>query len=542
MAAGLRMYAMFDFHGHSSRRNVFIYGPKVTPTNQKSLRAKSLAYLIATMTDMFRFNSCLWKVDPPNQLSKSKKRTLRGVFLSLAKTKYAFTFEHSVSNFDTRSNRNQAWTDRTLRDMGGYICSAFGKFVVSSLQSPKIFFSDYYPPSLDKANNTEEKRKAAYADFSARLSAVIEDREPMVDIENLVDSMKQFEAQVEPDEYSEGGSDSEFSDEDLKGVERRALLNNISSYTENYAKGQPVSNFVKSMKHDLLKINVRKKKNDLEEFIKLKEFRQRFEDLEKKNPADKVQPMLVPQINFIKPVAPIEKVKDLVKEPSKVEPVNKPKPMSSNRSPFRIETLHLKRDSTMPHLRKTLASTPNQPLLIQSKNSEKKKPTPLMIIDNLDDDSRVLNLKSVSTSHGVPPFSTERDVPDERIRLDYRQDRHKTVYKSTFLPPSLTRNTLERKTVGESPLSEPMDPHQSIFHDNMSRDILDMRSNFLYQMELHNRFIVKSVKKPKHRDPVYISVQTLELNVCNSSKPGVYRPKGMGFPLAKFYTKSPNYY
>lgn len=83
MAAGKRMYAMFDFHGHSSRRNVFIYGPKVTHSNQKSLRAKSLAYLLATMTDMFRFNSCLWKVDPHNSdLQVQKENVARGFLVS----------------------------------------------------------------------------------------------------------------------------------------------------------------------------------------------------------------------------------------------------------------------------------------------------------------------------------------------------------------------------------------------------------------------------------------------------------------------------
>lgn len=53
---------MMDFHGHSCRRNVFIYGPKVTSSSQKSIRAKSLGFLLSTMTEMFRFQSCIWNV------------------------------------------------------------------------------------------------------------------------------------------------------------------------------------------------------------------------------------------------------------------------------------------------------------------------------------------------------------------------------------------------------------------------------------------------------------------------------------------------
>lgn len=536
------MYAMFDFHGHSSRRNVFIYGPKVTHSNQKSLRAKSLAYLLATMTDMFKFNSCLWKVYLLYQISRFKKRTLRGVFLSLAKTKYAFTFEHSVSNFDTKNNRGQPWTDRTLRDMGGFICSAFGKFVLSSLKSPQIFFSDYYIQPLDKSLATDDRKKAAFKEFSVKLAAVLEGKEPVLDFDCLVGSMQEYEGAVEPEDYSEGGSDSEFSDEDLKGAEKRVLLNNIERYTESYAKGLPVSNFIKTVKQGISKVNNKKKKNDVEEFVKLKEFRQRFEGLEKKNIPAKVQASLAPQINYNLVKSGPEKTITDIDERILPIPMLRTKPLTSNRAVIRLENFQMKRDRTMPQLKRSDLLNPSQSLVIEPKKLINKNQSTSGVFVSMEEPKKSFNLKSISGSHTIQPGFSNRKVSQDRPTLAQKFDSVVSNNQSVFVSNSQPRRRIERKLATLNERNSNYDPRASIFKDLLERDIQEMKSNFLQEIDLQKKIIAKATKERKPRDPIAVSIQTLELNLCTAARPVLYKPRVYNFPVAKFYTRPPNYY
>ena len=74
-AKGESVMAFYDLHGHSARRNVFIYGPAVSLTDELALRAKTYAYMLSKKTKMFKYGYCLWR------LSKCKKSTARAFML-----------------------------------------------------------------------------------------------------------------------------------------------------------------------------------------------------------------------------------------------------------------------------------------------------------------------------------------------------------------------------------------------------------------------------------------------------------------------------
>ena len=65
----------FDLHGHSVKKNVFIYGPEYEIWETNYYRTRIFPKLLATKTDMFRYYSCVFRI------AEFKKSTARAVVL-----------------------------------------------------------------------------------------------------------------------------------------------------------------------------------------------------------------------------------------------------------------------------------------------------------------------------------------------------------------------------------------------------------------------------------------------------------------------------
>lgn len=68
------MFAFIDMHGHSVKKNVFIYGPDYSIWDPNYLKCRILPKLLDEKTSMFRYYGCIFRV------SEEKKATARGVF------------------------------------------------------------------------------------------------------------------------------------------------------------------------------------------------------------------------------------------------------------------------------------------------------------------------------------------------------------------------------------------------------------------------------------------------------------------------------
>eukprot|EP00828_Plagiopyla_frontata_P044411 TRINITY_DN7240_c0_g1_i1.p3 TRINITY_DN7240_c0_g1~~TRINITY_DN7240_c0_g1_i1.p3 ORF type:complete len:199 (-),score=12.34 TRINITY_DN7240_c0_g1_i1:132-728(-) len=66
--------AYIDFHGHSIKPNVFMYGPEYSNDNPKQYETKFIPKIINTISDMFSYESSIFTI------ASSKKNTSRGVF------------------------------------------------------------------------------------------------------------------------------------------------------------------------------------------------------------------------------------------------------------------------------------------------------------------------------------------------------------------------------------------------------------------------------------------------------------------------------
>jgi hypothetical protein len=85
---GVLMY--LDLHGHSARKNTFLFGPDYSLSHPEYLRSRLLARLIEKANPCFRFYSCSFNI------SQRKKATARAVMLHQLKVPYSYTVESSI--------------------------------------------------------------------------------------------------------------------------------------------------------------------------------------------------------------------------------------------------------------------------------------------------------------------------------------------------------------------------------------------------------------------------------------------------------------
>jgi hypothetical protein len=74
-----------DFHGHSTKKNVFAYGPEFSITSQQYYECRVFPKLLGHNSDMFRYHACSFKI------AESKQSTARAVFLRKAFIPLSYT-------------------------------------------------------------------------------------------------------------------------------------------------------------------------------------------------------------------------------------------------------------------------------------------------------------------------------------------------------------------------------------------------------------------------------------------------------------------
>lgn len=82
-------FIFLDLHGHSVKKNLFIYGPEYPIYSPNYLKCRVLAKLMSEATEIFRYWSGLWRVQP------NKRTTARAILNSEFKICNCFTVECS---------------------------------------------------------------------------------------------------------------------------------------------------------------------------------------------------------------------------------------------------------------------------------------------------------------------------------------------------------------------------------------------------------------------------------------------------------------
>jgi len=107
-----------DIHGHSRKKNVFMYGNN----ESQSMQERIFPRLLSKTSDCFCFDDCCWKIQ------KSKESTARVVAYRELTITNAFTLEASFCGADFGSLADQHFTTRHLEEMGYMVCDAILDF------------------------------------------------------------------------------------------------------------------------------------------------------------------------------------------------------------------------------------------------------------------------------------------------------------------------------------------------------------------------------------------------------------------------------
>ena len=97
-AAKLNPLVFLDFHGHSGRKNVFMYGPNYGVDNKYYLTSRLYPKLVSKMTDIFRYYSCIFRI------SKAKINAGRAVMIRDHNVTFSYTIESSCFAYGPKIN------------------------------------------------------------------------------------------------------------------------------------------------------------------------------------------------------------------------------------------------------------------------------------------------------------------------------------------------------------------------------------------------------------------------------------------------------
>jgi hypothetical protein len=116
--------AFIDMHGHSRKKNVFIYGPSVPLHSDKYYKMRIIPKLISEETAKFRYPSCRFK------LEKSKMKTARIVLWREFAIENCFTFEASLHGFFDDHNVNYEFSESSFESMGYHLVNSLYEYVM----------------------------------------------------------------------------------------------------------------------------------------------------------------------------------------------------------------------------------------------------------------------------------------------------------------------------------------------------------------------------------------------------------------------------
>ncbi len=113
-----------DMHGHSRKKNVFMFGPPAPLHSDKYLKMRVIPKLLSDETEMFRYHSCSF-------LNEKSKETAARISLHKEFNIFnCFTLEASFHGYFDRDKVNYEFTESTYEQMGVNLVNALYEYVM----------------------------------------------------------------------------------------------------------------------------------------------------------------------------------------------------------------------------------------------------------------------------------------------------------------------------------------------------------------------------------------------------------------------------
>ena len=112
-----------DFHGHSTKKNVFMYGPEFPIIQKHYYECRIFPKLVSNHTPMFRYYSCSFRI------SQCKVTTARAVLLRKLMIPLSYTIEASNGfYYDVDQLKDVPFTISTWKKMGSSIGESLAEY------------------------------------------------------------------------------------------------------------------------------------------------------------------------------------------------------------------------------------------------------------------------------------------------------------------------------------------------------------------------------------------------------------------------------
>ena len=110
---GRDLVFFLDLHGHSIKKNVFIYGPEYPIRENQYYECKIFPKMLGNNSKMFRYYSCVFRV------AQCKETTARAILFKKLNIPFSYTIEASNGfYYDRDSLKNVPFGDSSWKEMG----------------------------------------------------------------------------------------------------------------------------------------------------------------------------------------------------------------------------------------------------------------------------------------------------------------------------------------------------------------------------------------------------------------------------------------
>ena len=122
-----------DFHGHSIKKNVFMYGPEFPISEKNYYESKIFPKLLGRNTEMFRYYSCIFRI------STFKETTARAILLKKLDVPFSYTIEASNgSYYDKEGMKDINFTPALWIEMGHNIAKSLHEYCSALIAAEEI--------------------------------------------------------------------------------------------------------------------------------------------------------------------------------------------------------------------------------------------------------------------------------------------------------------------------------------------------------------------------------------------------------------------
>jgi len=119
-----QVLAFIDMHGHSRKKNVFMYGPGFPIHDARYLKMRVMPKLMSEQSEMFRFYSCKFRIQ------RSKEKTARVVLWREFNIMNCYTLEASFHGFFDRERETKEFVHSHLLQVGKMLASTIFEYAL----------------------------------------------------------------------------------------------------------------------------------------------------------------------------------------------------------------------------------------------------------------------------------------------------------------------------------------------------------------------------------------------------------------------------